>query len=474
MPRVNKKDAAAAAAIAAAPVAPVMEQHPAELPDETPQGNVVVPIAAFLNLRDSVSIPFTFKLWLSSSTTANRAHHRSIARQPSEHGAGAPHACCILLCLRALHTPGPFKQTMRQPCERMTTRVAHAFLLVGTRPSMLLIWIDGLKFRSSWHLELVCAIIWDSTLQSAISGYLFTQHQLGQLETNSLYQILKGLGAIQDVVTQMNSTYVSSTNAMLIESGFDERYLPSIVTRASAPEASTDDKKEKKKRVHDPNAPKRPLTPFFLYMQTARPIIAADLGPDQPKKAVAIEGVRRWREMAEGDKQLWANAYTDNLKLYNARVHAYKAGDMNAKDMDDAEAAHYAETHNVAALPGDELDLAADAQLSAEHLGELPGDMASTPTSPEASPEPPKIPAATPKAKAARAKKGKQTQVATPQTIEAPVVPIVPSSNQKAASPDKKRKRGSVKKADEVVASIESEETPKNKSAGRKKKARGE
>lgn len=273
----------------------------------------------------------------------------------------------------------------------------------------------------------------------------------------------------------MNSTYISSTNAMLIESGFDERYLTSIMARAPAPEASiSDDKKEKKKRVHDPNAPKRPLTPFFLYMQTARPIIAADLGPDQPKKAVGVEGVRRWKEMAEGDKQLWTNAYTDNLKLYNARVHAYKAGNMNAKDMDDAEAAHYAETHNVAALPGDELDLAADAQLSAEHLGELPGDMASTPTSPEASPEPPKIPAATPKAKTARAKKGKQTPVATPQTIEAPVVPIVPSSTQKAASPDKKRKRGSAKKADEVVASIESEETPKNKSGGRKKKARGE
>ena len=139
---------------------------------------------------------------------------------------------------------------------------------------------------------------------------------------------------------------------MLIESGFDERYLTSIITRAPAAEASNlDDKKEKKKRVHDPNAPKRPLTPFFLYMQTARPIIAADLGPDQPKKAVGVEGVRRWKEMAEGDKQLWTNAYTDNLKLYNARVHAYKAGNMNAKDMDDAEAAHYAETHNVAALP---------------------------------------------------------------------------------------------------------------------------
>lgn len=276
----------------------------------------------------------------------------------------------------------------------------------------------------------------------------------------------------------MTSSYVTSTNAMLIGAGFDERFLASVNIRtpaaATAADVNGDDKKEKKKRVHDPNAPKRPLTPFFLYMQTARPIIAADLGPEQPKKAVGTEGVRRWKEMAEGDKQLWTNAYTDNLKLYNARVHAYKAGNMNAKDMTDDEAAQYAEVNNIAVLPGDELDLGADAQLTAEHMGDLPGEIPSTPTSPEASPEPPKVAAATPKAKAPRAKKGKQTPVATPQTAE-PVAPIVPSSVTKAPSPDKKRKRTTSKKSEDVVASIEaaSDDTPKNKS-GRKKKARGE
>ena len=45
-----------------------------------------------------------------------------------------------------------------------------------------------------------------------------------------------------------------------------------------------EEKKSKKKRTHDPNAPKRPLTPYFLYMQTARPIIANDLGENAPKR----------------------------------------------------------------------------------------------------------------------------------------------------------------------------------------------
>jgi len=76
--------------------------------------------------------------------------------------------------------------------------------------------------------------------------------------------------------------------------------------RAPSPPKSpaVDAKKEKKKRVHDPNAPKRPLTPYFLYMQTARPIIAGDLGPEVAKGAVSAEGVRRWNAMIAPDKQV--------------------------------------------------------------------------------------------------------------------------------------------------------------------------
>lgn len=63
-----------------------------------------------------------------------------------------------------------------------------------------------------------------------------------------------------------------------------------------------EEKKERKKRQHDPNAPKRPLTPYFLYMQTARPIIAVDLGEGVPKGAVQEEGQRRWASMSAQEK----------------------------------------------------------------------------------------------------------------------------------------------------------------------------
>jgi len=274
-----------------------------------------------------------------------------------------------------------------------------------------------------------------------------------------ILQVVNGLTSFTNLVQALSQHYIKTTNTVLTEAGLVEHVLDARPLYPAAAEADADGKKEKKKRVHDPNAPKRPLTPFFLYMQTARPIIALDLGPDVPKKDVAQEGVRRWKEMADGDKQLWTNAYTDNLKLYNARMHAYKAGNMSAKDMTDEEAAAYADANQI------QLDdnHALDAQLASEHLADIPADVPSSPSSKEDSPPPAPKPAATPKAKASRSKKAKET----PKAAEAET--IIPSSAQKESSPDKKRKRSS-KKGEEIAADKE-EEKPK---ASRKKRSKGE
>ncbi|KAI1331044.1 hypothetical protein F5Y16DRAFT_362008 [Xylariaceae sp. FL0255] len=141
--------------------------------------------------------------------------------------------------------------------------------------------------------------------------------------------------------------------------------MPSLVATLDGIGAQLDgllphgeEKKERKKRTHDPNAPKRPLTPYFLYMQTARPIIASDLGADAPKGAVQEEGQRRWSSMTPGEKLAWNNAYQFNLRLYNARVHSYKAGNISARDMSDADAMAYADAHGIA-----QADLASEEPL---------------------------------------------------------------------------------------------------------------
>ena len=70
----------------------------------------------------------------------------------------------------------------------------------------------------------------------------------------------------------------------------------------------SDGKKKRKRAKHDPNAPKRALTPYFLYMQSARSHIAKELGQGAKPKEVADEGTRRWGAMKDEDKQVRSDA----------------------------------------------------------------------------------------------------------------------------------------------------------------------
>ncbi|KAF2968080.1 hypothetical protein GQX73_g5527 [Xylaria multiplex] len=186
-----------------------------------------------------------------------------------------------------------------------------------------------------------------------------------------------------------------------------------------------EEKKERKKRTHDPNAPKRPLTPYFLYMQTARPIIANDLGADAPKGAVQEEGQRRWSSMSPGEKVAWNNAYQFNLRLYNARVHSYKAGNPDARNMTDGDALNYADANGIAQAdvvtdeamaPNDQEAIAEQLQMATPSITQDDGTK-------------------TPKGKTTRKRKSTAGDVDDGESSAA--------KNVTPASPDKKRKRQS-------------------------------
>lgn len=66
----------------------------------------------------------------------------------------------------------------------------------------------------------------------------------------------------------------------------------------------TGEGKKRKRAPHDKNAPKRPVTPYFLYMQTARSLIAAEMEPGHSAKEVADEGTKRWNEMPPEDREV--------------------------------------------------------------------------------------------------------------------------------------------------------------------------
>lgn len=110
-------------------------------------------------------------------------------------------------------------------------------------------------------------------------------------------------------------------------------------------------------RACDSRAPVSPLTPFFLFAREAREGIRSELegemgdGGELSTSAVGMEAVRRWKAMGEEEKMRYNLVWANNLHLHNARVHAYKAGNEDAKQMSDVEAAAHAEEFGIEKIP---------------------------------------------------------------------------------------------------------------------------
>ncbi|KAK4110448.1 hypothetical protein N656DRAFT_830729 [Canariomyces notabilis] len=280
---------------------------------------------------------------------------------------------------------------------------------------------------------------------------------------DSVYQRLQ---TIQDLIRSFSQDYLRQTNLLIgegtnLENGSELDHLVSglgsLMPAMAMPQPPVEEKKERKKRTHDPNAPKRPLTPYFLYMQTARPIIASDLGDQAPKGAVQDEGQRRWSVMTPGEKLGWNQAYQYNLRLYNARVHSYKHGNPDAKNMTDEEARVYADQHGISMPPLAQAEEAPanDQEAIAE---QLQATAVPEEASEEASEEEPAPAAKTPKKKDTRKRK---STAATPATAEPePAKPVAATPS----SPEAKKRKRTSKAAEQV-------EEPKK--SGRKKTKTG-
>lgn len=129
-------------------------------------------------------------------------------------------------------------------------------------------------------------------------------------------QVIVALATLQTSVQDLSRAYIQHANTVLAperggtldanltnilsESGLLASASSAIRPAEAAPEEGG--KKKRKRAAHDPNAPKRALTPYFLYMQSARSQIARELGEQAKPKEVADEGTRRWQEMPQSDK----------------------------------------------------------------------------------------------------------------------------------------------------------------------------
>lgn len=136
--------------------------------------------------------------------------------------------------------------------------------------------------------------------------------------TKHATQVIVALATLQTSVQDLSRAYIKHANTVLApgRGGSLDANLTNILSESGLlaganvnagpagllAEAEGDGKKKRKRTPHDPNAPKRALTPYFLYMQSARGQISRELGEQAKPKEVADEGTRRWTEMPPADK----------------------------------------------------------------------------------------------------------------------------------------------------------------------------
>ena len=144
--------------------------------------------------------------------------------------------------------------------------------------------------------------------QAAIC-YFRTSHRNTFIVNAKPLQVITGLTTLQSAIGDLIHAYLAHTNNILgggPSTGADTLAIsnPLGFSGTSVDIAS---KKKKAKKERDPNAPKRPLTAYFLYAQHARKIIREDLGADNidlKPGDIATEATRRWHAMSLEEQEV--------------------------------------------------------------------------------------------------------------------------------------------------------------------------
>eukprot|EP01112_Ceratiomyxa_fruticulosa_P012671 TRINITY_DN3521_c0_g1_i2.p1 TRINITY_DN3521_c0_g1~~TRINITY_DN3521_c0_g1_i2.p1 ORF type:complete len:270 (-),score=72.62 TRINITY_DN3521_c0_g1_i2:170-979(-) len=94
-------------------------------------------------------------------------------------------------------------------------------------------------------------------------------------------------------------------------------------TKAQTSTTKSVDAKKKKKRVKDPNAPKRPTPPFMAYTTSIRPQITAS-NPSYGVTQVVAEGIKRWNSLTEDQKRPFVDQFTKDSARYKTEREVYE------------------------------------------------------------------------------------------------------------------------------------------------------
>lgn len=222
---------------------------------------------------------------------------------------------------------------------------------------------------------------------------------------------------------------------------------------ASGEEDAVIDKRKKRAyKKRDPNAPKRPQTAYFRYLNENRPHFAAELAQSTPAGTqrpgdITKLATEKWHQLTHDQQQPYREAYQKELKTYEAAVNKYKAegGDPDAFGELHETLLNAAQTPAPTAPP---IAAVANDDSSSED------ESSDSSESEDEPPPPPKTPSSKPKGSAKKA--AKEKEIAEP--IPFPSQPEAAQEALPAKPPPPQRKRKSA-----ATANAESSEPKRSR-----------
>ncbi|KAK9326272.1 hypothetical protein V1517DRAFT_312277 [Lipomyces orientalis] len=129
----------------------------------------------------------------------------------------------------------------------------------------------------------------------------------------------------------------SSSDESTIVAAPVKRGPKKAVAEAAAPaepeedeiEVETSGKKVRRKRIIDPDAPRRPQTVYFAFANEARKLIRDEYqakGIEATNTEIIREVAERWKNMSDEQKEPWKAIYAEQIKRYDEEKAAYNAG----------------------------------------------------------------------------------------------------------------------------------------------------
>merc|ERR1712027_188186 len=167
----------------------------------------------------------------------------------------------------------------------------------------------------------------NSLVQNAVSSTTAASGipSFGSTFTYSEYGIQGASGQVVNAVVDNQGTVLNySTNTQPAgHAGMMQQRTVMGVSQNRPGQQVQQGQKPNQKPMKDPNAPKKPLSAYFLFSQEERLKVKAE-NPDYSITEVAKELGKRWATLSPDIKTVYEQRYQDARRVYESEMNSYK------------------------------------------------------------------------------------------------------------------------------------------------------